>query len=162
MMEELPFIHDVVIIGAGPCGLAVAARLREQTPSALFTEAEHNRYHWIHKHTHSASIKNSRTGNIRRGSGPESDGSPSMLILDSSGKEWLTKWKMLFKRLEITHLRSPMFFHPDPQDRDGLLAFAHAEGREAECVEIVGCVGKEISKHQIKKKRKARKAANEQ
>ena len=44
-------IHDVLIIGAGPAGLAVAARLREPTPSALFTDAEHNRYQWIKKYS---------------------------------------------------------------------------------------------------------------
>lgn len=44
-------IHDILIIGAGPAGLAVAARLREPTPSAVFTDAEHNRYQWIKKHS---------------------------------------------------------------------------------------------------------------
>ena len=44
-------IRDVIIIGAGPCGLGVAARLQEETPSAMFTDEEHQRYHWIRKHT---------------------------------------------------------------------------------------------------------------
>lgn len=43
--------HDVLIIGAGPAGLAVAARLHEPTPSAVFSDAEHNRYQWIKKHS---------------------------------------------------------------------------------------------------------------
>lgn len=180
--NSLPFIYDVIIVGAGPCGLAVAARLREHTPSALFTDEEHHRYHWINKHSSQASIKNSKTGQIRRGcntsasavkaTDPSShdaaaaannpDDGPSMLVLDGTAPAWLAKWKRLFQQLEISHLRSPMFFHPDPQERDGLLTFAHARGREKECQEIVGCVGKELSKHQMKKKRKARRAAHEQ
>lgn len=47
-----------------------------------------------------------------------------------------------------------MFFHPDPRDRDGLLEYVHAVGRECECVEIAGCVGRELSKHQLKKRRR--------
>lgn len=77
-----------------------------------------------------------------------------MLVLDSSGDGWMAKWKRLFAVLEIRHLRSPMFFHPDPRDRDGLLEYVHAVGRECECVEIAGCVGRELSKHQLKKRRR--------
>ena len=44
-------VHDVLIVGAGPAGLAVAARLREPTPSSIFTDAEHDRYQWIKKHS---------------------------------------------------------------------------------------------------------------
>ncbi len=36
--QEIP-MHDIVIIGAGLCGLGLAARLREPTPSALFTDS---------------------------------------------------------------------------------------------------------------------------
>ncbi|KAJ8611752.1 hypothetical protein MRB53_037759 [Persea americana] len=153
--ETLPFVYDVVVVGAGPCGLAVAARLKERTPSALFTDEEHDRYHWINRHAKQASIKNKKTGQIKPGKQDKaSDTSPSILVLDSSGDGWMTKWNRLFEELEITHLRSPMFFHPDPHDRDGLLAYAHAQGRDCECIEIAGCVGKELSKHQTKKRRK--------
>lgn len=47
-----------------------------------------------------------------------------------------------------------MFFHPDPGDRDALLAFAHENERTAELEEIAGCVGKELSKHKQKKRRR--------
>lgn len=36
-------LYDVLIVGVGPSGLAVAARLDEPTPSPVFTDAEHVR-----------------------------------------------------------------------------------------------------------------------
>lgn len=74
-----------------------------------------------------------------------------MLVLDSSSDQWMAKWNALFKKFEISHLRSPMFFHTDPSDRDALLAFAHEQGRMDELQEIAGVVGEEVSKHKRKK-----------
>ena len=68
----------------------------------------------------------------------------------------MSAWDSKFSRLGISHLRSPMFFHPDPRDRDGLLEFAYKEGRESELKEITGVVGKSLSKHQRKQKVKNR------
>lgn len=66
----------------------------------------------------------------------------------------MSSWNEKFEDLGITHLRSPMFFHPDPRDRDGLRAFAERTGRVDELREIQGVVGKESSKHQRKQKLK--------
>ena len=49
-----------------------------------------------------------------------------------------------------------MFFHPDPGDRDSLLAFAHETERTGELIEIGGCVGREVSKHRVKKEKRRR------
>ncbi|KAF2762179.1 FAD binding domain-containing protein [Pseudovirgaria hyperparasitica] len=150
-----PTIHDIIIVGAGPCGLAVAARLSEHTPSAIFTDDEHQRYNWIRRHARHMTIKNRKTGadSKPKPEPPRTERKYSTLVLDGSGSTWMAKWNRLFRLFDIKHLRSPMFFHVDPGDRDGMLAYTYEHGREHELVEIRGCVGKELSKHQKKKKR---------
>lgn len=229
-MTSFPDLLDVLIIGAGPCGLAVAARLHEETPSAMFTDEEHQRYHWISKHSGRMALVQARHKGIkgvraekwngghqggtsdkrkasfdmRRGRGstsssgssyssagssasdddeppslstsPESvasilaaekgqsleatgeqDRGLSIKVLDSTGDQWMEKWNRAFRALEIQQLRSPMFFHVDPGDRDGMLAYTQETGREKDLWEISGCVGKELSKHQKKKKQQKSK-----
>lgn len=189
-------IRDVIIIGAGPCGLGVAARLQEETPSAMFTDEEHQRYHWIKKHTGRmklvqagrsklnavraekldggkkcpcATKEEKKLAQERResvdsissipslSSSTSSESSYSTLVLDGTGDQWMQRWNNAFRMLEIKQLRSPMFFHPDPGDRDGMLAYTQEVGREGDLWEISGCVGKEMSKHKKKKRRQGGK-----
>lgn len=64
----------------------------------------------------------------------------------------MTKWDRLFKTFGIDYLRSPMFFHIDPADRDALLGYTYEKERQKALQALPGCVGKEISKHKKKKK----------
>ncbi|KAI1370257.1 hypothetical protein F4677DRAFT_369536 [Hypoxylon crocopeplum] len=151
-------VHDVIVVGAGPCGLAVAARLSERMPAANFSDDEHQRYHWIQRHRNQASIKNYKTGfETRRKSSTASsrDTELDLLVLDATDNRWMARWDTLFKTFDISHLRSPMFFHVDPAERDGLLAYTYRNDRGNELTELRGCVGKELSKHQRKKRERS-------
>ncbi|KAH6681793.1 hypothetical protein B0J14DRAFT_223002 [Halenospora varia] len=159
MAETDCHIHDVIIVGAGTCGLAVAARLCEATPSSLFSESEHQRYHWMKASSSSKrsskltrTSRRSNTAPDRLLSGPGISCKLDIAVLDETSGQWMGAWNDKFEKLDISHLRSPMFFHPDPRDRDGLLEFVYREGREGELREIAGVVGKGLSKHQRKKK----------
>lgn len=148
-----PEVYDVIIVGAGPCGLAVAARLQEQTPAAIFTDEEHRRYHWIRRYGRNMSIKHVKSGKTSYAANDLNRAAYSMVVLDAEHDVWMGRWNRLFNTYEIPHLRSHLLWHIDPLDRDSLLAKACDENKLTELTEMKGCVGKEVSKHLQKKRR---------
>lgn len=153
--DETPAIHDVIVVGAGPCGLAIAARLREKAPAAIFTDEEHRRYQWLRRYGNKVAVKQVKSGRISRGEQVDAPPELDVVVLDANYDGWLGRWNKLFATYDISHLRSPMFWHVDPKERDSLLAHAYECRREGELIEIGHCVGKEISKH-LRKKRSGR------
>ena len=78
-------VHNVIIISAGPCGLSVAARLCEHTPSAIFTDEEHQCYPRIKKYNGRMSIKHKKDGSVSTPQQPRLAGKYSTHVLDATG-----------------------------------------------------------------------------
>ncbi|TKY85743.1 hypothetical protein EX895_005283 [Sporisorium graminicola] len=152
---------DLVIIGAGPAALAVISRILESRPAALYTEDEHRHLHFTHRQrtpalipskvaraskTSKASISRELQEQTRQGSKKKGkalwnvgmqdpcqcDGRIKILVIDKLGEGFLGLWRRNFRALKISHLRSPMFFHPDASDFDALIAYANQQGQAGE------------------------------
>ncbi|KAI5967569.1 hypothetical protein CANMA_003003 [Candida margitis] len=138
--------RDGIIIGGGTCGLAVAARLCENHPGSLFTEDEHQRFHWLKQRGHKTNkVKSKQRFDYDRFHPKD------LLVIDTRNNMFMAQWDSQFSACQIPHLRSPMFFHVDPSDIDGMISYAHLNKREKELMEITNVVGKEFSKHQQKR-----------
>lgn len=194
---------DLVVIGSGPAALTLVTRILESRPAAIYTEDEHHHLHWLHRQQSGLAMAPllkttpSGRGNERVIAGTKEQGQHgtrlapvSILVLDKLGDGWLGMWNRLFRAYEILHLRSPMFFHPEPSDLGSLLEYAvknnraqvghpslmyqkpkPRRGRRAEMeaeaaanlpdlLEIPGVVGKEVSKHKKKQLRSRRYASS--
>lgn len=148
---------EVVIVGGGTCGLAVALRLCENAPGLIYTEEEHQRFHWLKKRGHKVSTIHKGMTKTLKYVSPATLGPENILVLDAIGDKFMTGWDNQFRSCQIPHLRLPMFFHPDPVNIDGMITYAHTHKREKDLMEIQNVVGKEYSKHQLKRTMKKAK-----
>lgn len=153
---------EVVIVGGGTCGLAVASRLCEDAPGLIYTEDEHQRFHWLKE-------RGNRVSTFHKGMGKKSSyvlpsklTSKNIVVLDALADTFLGGWDLQFRLCQIPYLRLPMFFHPDPVNVDGMVTYAHQHHREKELMEIANVVGKEYLKHQMKRTMKKKKKSARQ
>ena len=98
---------EVLVIGGGTCGLSISARLLETHPGSLFTEDEHQRFHWLKHRGNKVNLINSKHSNYQY---KQNFLSKDILILDSLGDKFMTGWNSQFDACKIPYLRSPMFF----------------------------------------------------
>lgn len=159
---------EVIVIGGGTCGLAILARLCEQCPASLYSEDEHQRFHWLKRRGNKVNLLN-RNVSSKTNYKPETHFKSGqtckpedILVLDTVADNFLGQWDNQFATCQIPFLRSPMFFHCDPVNIDGLYSYAFQNQREdsRNLKEIKNVVGKEYSKHQLKKliKKKLKKS----
>jgi hypothetical protein len=99
----------------------------------------------MRRHGRKMAVKHVKSGHISGAA------DTTRVVLDADHDGWMGRWNHLFKTFDIKHLRGPMFWHVDPNDRDSLLSKAYEQGREKELLEIKHCVGKEVSKHMKKR-----------
>lgn len=99
----------MLVIGAGPHSLSLCCRLLEQFPDSL-TDAQHSRV--------LENVQRRKPHGSRKdlGSSPSATRSrlfQSLRVVDRYGC-WMEQWRRQFDGLDIAHLRSPVFLHPDP------------------------------------------------
>lgn len=142
---------EAIVVGGGTCGLAVAARLCEDTPGSIFTEDEHQRYHWLRQRKSKLGIVSKDCSKLSLFRLKTKLDASQILVLDAVADTFMGQWDNQFASCQIPVLRSPMFFHPDPVNIDGMISYAFHNKRDKDLVEIHNVVGKEYSKHQQKR-----------
>lgn len=152
---------NVIVIGGGTCGLAVAARLCEDCAGSIYTQDEQQRFRWLGQRGNKMNLINTSGLSRKRNqhSDPDKVYKPrrkfhplEILVLDALLDQFIGEWDNQFHACQIPSLRSPMFCHPDPVNIESLVCFAHSQNREllTDLMEIENVVGKEYSKHQLK------------
>eukprot|EP00040_Diaphanoeca_grandis_P003507 m.25086 g.25086 ORF g.25086 m.25086 type:complete len:544 (-) comp14873_c1_seq1:8-1639(-) len=103
--------YTIAIVGGGPQSLAVLSALHE----------------WYNF----AFIRSHAEFKLRMGNTPKFKKVGKVCVVDP-GDRFMEQWERQFATLEIKHLRSPMFAHPDAYDEVSLLTYATTNNREKE------------------------------
>lgn len=101
-------VFELAVVGAGPHALALVTRLLETQPASLFNDHEHQR------RVHLSKQSPKHFGLYEHQIFNRENISKKIVVLDKYG-DWMTKWHKQFKAFKIDFLRSPLYFHPDPQ-----------------------------------------------
>ena len=112
------FFYDVVIVGAGPAGLACLSAIQE--PYSLDQMNEHQ-IHRAARHLHNNNKSNDQLHDDDRRH--HHSRKKTVAVIDGHDT-WMTGWRQNFQTLDIQYLRSPAMAHPDMFDQHALLAFA--------------------------------------
>jgi hypothetical protein len=141
--------YDLVVIGAGPHALSLLSRLFEKSPFSLVSDDEHNRLsHLSSKQLLHECCFQLSSDQIKQ----------RVLVIDKNGV-WMNRWNAAFTKYQISHLRSPLYFHPDPYTRltrfhpDALRAYAENEKRTNELYDITAVMNNACKKSHKRNKK---------
>lgn len=109
---------DLIIVGSGPAALALAVRLSESAPAALYTDAEHARLAWLRQRSPGGCRIRKRQPRLVNKAAPPTPDRGTIIALNDSSDRWLDRWRTGFDQLGIASLRSPLHFHPGADDVD--------------------------------------------
>lgn len=84
--------HDVLVVGAGPNGLALVSRLRERHPPSIYTDLEQARIRWLGGKLHTK-VKGQRRKLVGRESSRAPETTPKICVFDASGSDWMQTWR---------------------------------------------------------------------
>ena len=121
---------ELVIVGAGPHGLALLLRLLDDDP-------DESGDFFVGLGSKARAWRRTRADLGRQRCSKETAKAilKRVCVIDEGGS-WLNRWDDQFQALEIPHLRSPSDQNPCPYDSFALQQFAAARGRECEFVNL--------------------------
>ena len=111
--------------------MGLVCHLMERSPFDIISDPDHQKLHFLNGRKEKAKIGVSFETRCPIHDQLLSNQEKRILVIDGHGS-WMTRWDNSFHAYNIKHLRSPIFFHPDPFDPNALRAFAETEERLCE------------------------------